>query len=171
MTPLSVMQFVHFYYLDLHFLQFPISLLVVACLLACILLVAWYQRPLNPPWCPPPTPPQTSLDLVFIVSFFTLISMLTPLSELCTCAQCTCTECNLPLLWSAQYTSHPPEGNSPPPHSSTPYCTWTPVHLCTFQPHPQTSPRSSLYCCIFICVQYPHPLSTPYVPLGTPTCS
>ena len=169
------MQFLQFYYLDLHFLQFPISLLV-ACLLACCLIPAPPKTPLAPLLCPPsPHPPnhhpQTSprsslyfsivysdqyahppqctvplctvqpffdfvpvlwsqyhglfamvpalwslcygpsacllpppsipyhiikphLDLVFIVTFFTLISMLTPL-------QC----------------------NSPPPHSSTPYFT------------------------------------------------
>ena len=106
MTPSRLKQFVPFYYLDLHFLQFPIPLIPAflntppRCLLTPPLAPHLAHQP-GPP--PPWTPIRPHLDLVFIISFFTLISMLTPLSAQCTCAQCTHAQCNLPLILSLHY--------------------------------------------------------------------
>ena len=118
--------------------------------------------PPKPSPCPHPSPYlKPHLDLVLIVSFFTLISMLTPLS-----AQCTCAQCNLPLILSQCYghsTMVPllwSEHYSPLHYGPS---TMVPVLACCPStqppPHHQTSPRSSLYCFIFYSDQYAHPLS------------
>ena len=79
--PLSKCNWLHFSYLDLHhFLQFPISFLVACLLVSCLLLdtstpCTLLLVPLHPTLNPTHKP---HLHQVFIVSLFTLISMLTP---------------------------------------------------------------------------------------------
>ena len=99
------MQLVHFNYLDLHFLQFPISLLV-SCLLLDTCNPCTPPGAPHPPCLPHPHPtPRRHLDIVIIVSFVTLISMLTPLSAQCTVHLCTVQPFFdiVPVLWSQHY--------------------------------------------------------------------
>ena len=155
------MQFVHFYYLDLHFLQFPISLLV----LACCLIPAVPNHPPSPhPTLKPP------LDLVFIVSFFTLISMLTPLSAPVHSAP----------VHSATFLCYgQPSTPQTPPSQLTPFLFMhTLLHLhpsaLVHIPNPTPKPHLDLifivlFLSVFSILTPSVPPMCPYVPLCAPT--